>query len=397
MGSDKDLKVLFHYRWQFPEVRIPELLAKLVDGVSSSGGSNRNTQTLATAACSSSRPVVASSSVPVIAPVEMGADSLQRGVPNSIDDALPDDDDADDVEPNIIVDDSVDDIAASNPARDSGVSSSGTQQYPLHFSSLDLDTMRQLEIDGKLIGFDTQGTGGLSEFQYKVVESDYRKYLGKCTEFDNRCTWLIRISLRQRRDIWEVKRYNGPHTCLATSISSDHKSLDYHVISTFMLPMVKVDAAVCIKMMISGSVAMLKTSPVRVGRQVDDSQAYFHRLFWKFPLCFEAFRHCKSLVSIDGTHLYGKRGENVKSWSFFLSHRRQHVTPQLSTLVISDRHNGIKAALKAPDGGLLPPVVYRAFCIRHVAVNFALTFKGKDAQRLLVNAAYAKTEVEFDY
>ncbi|RYR58880.1 hypothetical protein Ahy_A05g024741 [Arachis hypogaea] len=52
----------------FPEVGAPELLAKLVDVVSSSDGSNWNTQTPATAACTSSRPVGASSSVPVIAP-----------------------------------------------------------------------------------------------------------------------------------------------------------------------------------------------------------------------------------------------------------------------------------------------------------------------------------------
>ncbi|XP_072056334.1 uncharacterized protein [Arachis hypogaea] len=94
-----------------------------------------------------------------------------------------------------------------------------------------------------------------------------------------------------------------------------------------------------------GSVAVLKTSPVR------------------------------PLISMDGTHLYGKydntllvviaqdvnsniipiafalvERKNVESWSFFLSHLR-HVTPQLSILVISDRYNGIKAALKAPDGG----------------------------------------------
>ena len=76
---------------------------------------------------------------------------------------------------------------------------------------------------------------------------------------------------------------------------------------------------------------------------------------------------------------------------------RQHVTPQPGLLVISDRRNGIKAAHEALDGGWLPPAAYRAFCIRYVATNFTLTFKGKDARRLLVNAAYAKTEVEFDY
>ncbi|XP_016207242.1 uncharacterized protein LOC107647702 [Arachis ipaensis] len=139
-----------------------------------------------------------------------------------------------------------------------------------------------------------------------------------------------------------------------------------------------------VQLTMPGTVAVLRTSPVRVGGQVDDSQAYFHRLFWTFPPCIEAFRHCKPLVSIDGTHLYGKyggtllvaitqdgnsnilpvafalvEGENVESWSFFLSHLRQYVTPQ--------------------------------------SANFALTFKGKDAKRLLVNACYAKTEVEFDY
>ncbi|XP_057724111.1 uncharacterized protein LOC130940077 [Arachis stenosperma] len=177
-----------------------------------------------------------------------------------------------------------------------------------------------------------------------------------------------------------------------------------------------------IQLTMPGSVAVLRTSPVRLRDQVDGSQAYFHRLFWTFPPCIEAFRHCKLLVSIDGTHLYGKyggmllvaiaqdgnanilpvafalvEGENAESWSFFLSHLRQHVTPQPDLLVISDRHNGIKAALEAPDEGWLPPAAYHAFCIRHVAANFALTFKGKDTRRLLVNAAYVKTKVEFDY
>ncbi|RYR19429.1 hypothetical protein Ahy_B03g064197 [Arachis hypogaea] len=66
--SDEDLQVMFLCRRQFPEVRTPELLAKLVDVVSSSGGSNRNVNTIATVAGSSSRPAVASSSVPVYEP-----------------------------------------------------------------------------------------------------------------------------------------------------------------------------------------------------------------------------------------------------------------------------------------------------------------------------------------
>ncbi|XP_057740100.1 uncharacterized protein LOC130957248 [Arachis stenosperma] len=265
--------------------------------------------------------------------------------------------------------------------------------------------MRQEGVPGQPAGFgarDAEGSAGLTEFQYKVVESDYRRYVGKCSEFGNGCTWLIRLSLRQRNGLWEVKRYNGPHTCLATSISSDYRSLDYHVISAFIMPMVRADASVNIKVLLNataahfgfsptyrrvwlakqkavaliygdwdelynelprwvlgvqltipGTVAVLKTSPVRVGGQLDESRAYFHRLLWTFPPCIEAFCHCKPLVSIDGTHLYGKyggtllvaiaqdgnsnilpvafalvEGENAESWSFFLSHLRQHVTPQ---------------------------------------------------------------------
>ncbi|XP_057720240.1 uncharacterized protein LOC130934715 [Arachis stenosperma] len=278
IGSDEDLQVMFHCRRQFLEVRTPELLAKLVDAVSSSGGSNRNTTTLATVAGSSSRPAVASSFVPAYEPPiqyvaspsfavdlngsvgdEVGEGehlrtSLQCVAPAEVGDGFLDDPEDDDVEPDMIADDSGDDVGASEPTEAGGGSSSGTQQYPPHFSSLDLDAMRQDGVPGQPAGFgarDAEGSAGLTEFQvgqqfpnkedamlsvktysirrgvqYKVVESDYRRYVGKCSEFGNGCTWLIRLSLRQRKGLWEVKRYNGLHTCLATSISSDHRSLD---------------------------------------------------------------------------------------------------------------------------------------------------------------------------
>ncbi|XP_016172815.1 uncharacterized protein LOC107615231 [Arachis ipaensis] len=212
---------------RFPEVRTPELLAKLVDAVSNSGGSNRNTTTLATVAGSSSRPAVASFSVPAyeppIQPVaspsfavdligsvgdEVGEGgylptSLQCAAPAGVGDGFLDDPEDDDVEPDMIADDSGDDVGASEPAGVVGGSSSSTQQYPPHFSSLDLDAMRQEGVAGQPAGFgarDAEGYAGLTEFQvgqqfpdkeqallsvktysirrgvqYKVVESDYRR------------------------------------------------------------------------------------------------------------------------------------------------------------------------------------------------------------------------------
>ncbi|XP_052111983.1 uncharacterized protein LOC127743847 [Arachis duranensis] len=254
--SDEDLQVMFHCRRQFPEVRTPELLAKLVDVVSNSRGLNRNTHTIGTVAGSNSRPVGASSSVPVNEPpvepvaspsfaVDLNCSGGREcAAPASLDDALLGDVDDDDWEPDIIADNSGDDIGASEPVGTGGGSSSGIQQYPPHFSSLDLDAMRQEGVPREPTGFGARDDQGV---QYKVVESNYRRYVGKCSEFGNGCIWLIRLSLRQRKGIWEVKRYNGPHTCLATSIFSDHRSLDYHVILAFIMPMVRADASVSIK------------------------------------------------------------------------------------------------------------------------------------------------------
>ncbi|RYR48082.1 hypothetical protein Ahy_A07g034071 isoform F [Arachis hypogaea] len=266
---------MFLCRRQFSEVRTPELLAKLIDVVSSSGGSNRNTTNVATAAGSSSRAAVASSSVPVYEPAvqlvaspsfavdlndgvgdEIGSfdilpNALEGVPPVGVGDGVLGDADEDDVEPDTIEDDSGDEVGEG--------------------------------VLGHAVGFgarDAEGTAGLTEFQvgqqfqdkdeallsvksysirrgvqYKVLESDHRKYVGKCSEFGNGCTWLIRLSLRKRKGIWEVKRYNGPHTCLATSISSDHRSLDYHVISAFIMPMVRADASVSIKVLLNATAA----------------------------------------------------------------------------------------------------------------------------------------------
>ncbi|XP_057755496.1 uncharacterized protein LOC130974651 [Arachis stenosperma] len=226
IGNDEDLQVMFLCRRQFPEVRTPELLAKLVNVVSSSGGSNRNTNTLATVAGSSSRPAVASSSVPAYEPpaphvaspsfaiylngsvgdevgtAEFVPTSVHCAAPAGAGDGLFDDVEDDDVEPDMIADDSGDEIGASEPASADGGSSSSTQQYPPHFSSLDLDAMRQAGVPAGFGTRDAEGSVGMTEFQvgqqfqdkddallsvktysirrgvqYKVVESDYRRLM----------------------------------------------------------------------------------------------------------------------------------------------------------------------------------------------------------------------------
>ena len=92
----------------------------------------------------------------------------------------------------------------------------------------------------------------------------------------------------------------------------------------------------------------------------------FQRVFWSFKPSIEGFEHCRPVLSIDGTHLYGKykgtllivigydgnnqlfpltfsitEGKNIDSWGWFLTCIRNKVTQQTGICVIPDKHSGI--------------------------------------------------------
>ncbi|XP_016169601.1 uncharacterized protein LOC107612362 [Arachis ipaensis] len=281
LGSDEDLQVLFHYRRSFPEVRISELLAKLEDGVNSSGASAPNPPSTTVGGASTSLPVVVAA---VLIPEAERAGAVHASVPTVVPDfdfeagldrvknALRDDDS--DEEPVDIGGDSDDNIPRGAPTAHGG-SGSGTQEYHPHLSSLNLEAISQHQnLEATFVGQGMHDGNPLTEFQigqsfqskeeavlsvkdysirrgveYRFMESDNLKYQGRCKEFGNGCTWLILIVMRKRKSTWEVRRYNGPHTCMATSISSDHKQLDYHVICARIFPLVRADASVSIKVL----------------------------------------------------------------------------------------------------------------------------------------------------
>ncbi|XP_025678937.1 uncharacterized protein [Arachis hypogaea] len=88
-------------------------------------------------------------------------------------------------------------------------------------------------------------------------------------------------------------------------------------------------------------------------------------------------------------------GETKEEWSFFLSYLREHVTPQHGLLVISDRHKSIDSALNAEGSLWKPPHTFQVFCTRHIAANFMTYFKNIDLKKVLINAAYSKSQREF--
>ncbi|XP_015958897.1 uncharacterized protein LOC107482815 [Arachis duranensis] len=254
IAADEDIRVLFHCVRSFSKVRIHELYAKLEVDVDSSGTSAPVHSSTAADGASSSMPA-AGPFVPQVASPSFAAD-LDRT--------------------EAVVSVSLENLGVWQQAFE--VDTGGSmihylqefgkpdRQYSPHFSTLNLEAIGQQADGGAIIG------GSSTEFQigqsfhnkdevvlsvkdysfrrgveYRVLESDHLKYHGKCKEFGKGCSWLIRISLRSRKGTWEVRRYNGPHTCLATSISSDHRQFGYHVICARIYLLVRADAAVTVK------------------------------------------------------------------------------------------------------------------------------------------------------
>ena len=142
----------------------------------------------------------------------------------------------------------------------------------------------------------------------------------------------------------------------------------------------------------------------------------FQRVFWSFKPSIKGFEHCRPVMSIDGTHLYGKykdtlliaigcdrnnqlfpltfsitKGENTDSWGWFLACIRNRVTQRTGICVISDKHLGIVVTMNDPHLGWAAPSAYHRICMRHLASNFMTWFKDKLLKNLVCRAALAST------
>ena len=103
------------------------------------------------------------------------------------------------------------------------------------------------------------------------------------------------------------------------------------------------------------------------------STIIFKYMFWAFAPSIAGFTHCRPVISIDGTHLYGKYrvklliamatdanneifplafavvdDETGANWGWFLSCLRiaiRDVVPDLGICIILDRHRGIISSI----------------------------------------------------
>ncbi|QHO04588.1 uncharacterized protein DS421_13g441480 [Arachis hypogaea] len=272
---------------------------------------------------------------------------------------------------------------------------------------------------------------------YRVYESEPTTFYAKCTQYDGGCDWLIRVTKMQKKYSWEIRRYNGSHTCTRSTISQDHSKLDSKTVAEAIKPLVEVDLSIKVKPVIaevqskfnytisyrkawlakqkavesifggwkasykalpiwfevmchkeSSAVIHFETMHAYQGDDLVPDIRVVHRVFWSYYPCIRAFRHCKPVVQVDGTHLYRKykvEGETSDAWYFFLSNLRQHVVTRDGVGLIFDRHDSIRSAIDRSNGTWSPPRTFHMFCIRHIESNFLRKFKAPYLQKLIVN------------
>ncbi|RYR41267.1 hypothetical protein Ahy_A08g037675 [Arachis hypogaea] len=53
---------------------------------------------------------------------------------------------------------------------------------------------------------------------YRVYKPESMTFYAKYIQYETSCDWLIRVSLIKRQYCWVIKRYNGSHTCIRSTI-----------------------------------------------------------------------------------------------------------------------------------------------------------------------------------
>ena len=236
------------------------------------------------------------------------------------------------------------------------------------------------------------------------------RYTIKCDK--EACPWKVRGRKIKETGQWELKSCVATHKCIPpekADRSKGHRQLTSEYLGYKLLNEISHDPTVKVKFLMSsvferfgypvkyGKAWMAKANAIRMlhgdyvaaynilprmlgaiahrnpgmRHRVESIEGVFHRAFWSFGQCIDAFRHCRPVLSIDGTFLTGKYkgtlmvamahssndnvlpvafalvpSEHDDNWQWFMDHVRTKVIgPKREVCIITDRHHGILKAI----------------------------------------------------
>ncbi|CAM8911745.1 unnamed protein product [Rhodiola kirilowii] len=302
----------------------------------------------------------------------------------------------------------------------------------------------------------------LNRVEYRVMKSDSTRLVLECRKGEQVCPWRLRVFVLQNTSYWMVRTHGGDHICHNNNILQNNIHLNAHFIAREMRNVMDANTRFSVgeirniiqrdygyKISYWKAWKAQKKALVYLFGKWDESfnrlphlmqalqdcsnnnncvkwdvttleneTVQVNRIFWSFAECILAFKHCRPIISVDGTHMYGKynakllvaigldannhilplafalvESENNSSWKWFMSCIREGVTQREGLCVVSDRHPGILAAMREPEWE--EPKAFHRVCVRHLQGNFMTKVKDEVLKAKLGEVAYAKKELKF--
>ncbi|XP_070004340.1 uncharacterized protein [Nicotiana sylvestris] len=214
-----------------------------------------------------------------------------------------------------------------------------------------------------------------------IRESTTEVYKAVCRRDFMGYHWMLRAS-KKKSGLWKVGKYISTHKCEMDTFNKNHFNLNVDLISLVLIPYLEVSIRFKIKKCITAVhqeyMATLQYFISRTivewrhERSLDITEYIFNYVFWSFKPVIDGFVHCRPVIFIDGTHVYGKydikllivvavdangqifplafaicANESEETWTLFLNHLKQHVVKQcLGICLISNRHGGILSSVR---------------------------------------------------
>ncbi|XP_070043231.1 uncharacterized protein [Nicotiana tomentosiformis] len=291
-----------------------------------------------------------------------------------------------------------------------------------------------------------------------VWESTLDVYKVVCRRWFTGCHLMLRAS-KKKTSMWKLVKYISTHNCEMDTFKGNHSNLDVDLISLVLIPHIEVSIRYTIKECIifvhqeygctitkikaflgckrafeivygnwdksfaalpKYMAALQHFNPGtvvewKVERSPGIREYIFKYVFLAFKPAIDDFLHCRPVISIDGTHVYGKYDikllivvavdangsifplafaicahEIQETWTLFLNHLKEHVVKQRSGIcLISDRRWEILTTNVSQSFNVL----LKSSRGLHVTVMLRMSFK-QMAEKFVKRAAVATSLME---
>ncbi|RYR73297.1 hypothetical protein Ahy_A02g007649 isoform I [Arachis hypogaea] len=211
------------------------------------------------------------------------------------------------------------------------------------------------------------------------------------------CDWLIRASLIRKKGCWEIRRYNGRHTCTTRVISQDHSKLDSDTVAEAIKPLVETDPSIKVKTIIAKvqsrfnyTISYRKAWLLKqksIAKVFGDWEESYQALPWWLSVMVQ--KMLGSVVQIETRPLYNGNEEAQGALQAPSSGGKYKGT--LLVAVAQDGNQNIVPIAFAlvevnhSGGDWQPPRAWWMFRIRHIGSNFLRAFKSRMMEEYNIN------------